>query len=45
MKSKNKYFIHVTWLDSAEVVETTDATEEFNAMDNKYSLQTVTTVH
>jgi hypothetical protein len=34
----------VTWLDRAEVVETTDATEEFNAKDNKYSLKTVTTV-
>ena len=34
----------MTWLDRAEVVETTDATEEFNAKDNKYSLKTVTTV-
>jgi len=32
MKSKNKYFIHVTWLDSAEVVDTTDTKEEFNAI-------------
>ena len=35
MKSKKKELIPVTWLDSAEVVDTTDATEEFNAKDNK----------
>ncbi len=39
MKSRIKYCIHVTWLESAEVVETTDATEELNAKDKKYALK------
>ena len=41
MKNRKRYCIHVTWLDNAEVVETTDPTEEFNAMNNKYALKTV----